>query len=155
MTHFAPRWRGMACLLLCAAVSAGADGAPARVYTNDDLERIRQTRGGAPDPTAGAPDAPPARPSDGKRGDDDSREARWRREAERLRERLQPLRDQADDLRQQIDARWRMPGVKPVTDAPLLALRRKLAALETRIRDAEDRLEERARRAGALPGWLR
>ena len=155
MTDFATRWRGTACLLLCATAAAAAPGAPARVYTNDDLERIRRERGAAPEPPPGTPEAPAARPSDGKRDGDDAREARWRREAERVRERLQPLREQADDLRQQIDARWRMPGVKPVSDGSLLTLRRKLAALESRIREAEDRLEERARRAGALPGWLR
>ena len=31
----------------------------------------------------------------------------------------------------------------------------KRLALEERAREAEDQLEERARRAGALPGWLR
>ncbi len=152
MTHFARRWRGTACLLVCATTAAGA---PARVYTNDDLERIRRERGAPAEPPAGAPGTPAAVSREKKGGGGEAREERWRREAERLRERLQPLRDQADDLRGQIDARWRLPGVAPVTDAPLLALRRKLAALEARIRDAEDRLEERARRAGALPGWLR
>jgi hypothetical protein len=47
------------------------------------------------------------------------------------------------------------PGVRPYTDPKVRALQRKLAAVEARIRDAEDRLEERARRARALPGWLR
>jgi hypothetical protein len=32
---------------------------------------------------------------------------------------------------------------------------RRLRRYEERIRDLEDRFEERARREGALPGWLR
>jgi hypothetical protein len=34
-------------------------------------------------------------------------------------------------------------------------MRRQLAAMEARVRDEETRFEERARREGALPGWLR
>jgi DNA repair exonuclease SbcCD ATPase subunit len=108
-----------------------------------------QTGGGmAADTAAAERSAAP----DKARGKD---EAYWRREWERLRERVQPLRDRAEDLRTQIEERRRVPGVRPYSDARVESLQRRLAALEARIRDAEDRLHERARRAGALPGWLR
>ena len=143
--------------LLC--LEAAAEPARPRVYTNEDLDRVsprRKETGAWTAPASAEAPAAEARPD--SRGPDDSaraREAHWRREADRLRERLQPLRDQAGDLRQQIDERSRTPGVKPVTDPKLVALGRKLAALEARIREAELEFEERARRARALPGWLR
>jgi hypothetical protein len=155
MTSPASRFPGTACLLLCAAVAAAAEAPERRVYTNDDLDRIRGERGEVSPPAAPSPAASPAPPAGSGPRDRDLREEHWRREADRLRERLQPLRDQLDDLEEQADARWRTPGVKPVTDAKLRALQQKRAALEARIREAEERLEERARRAGALPGWLR
>jgi len=134
---------------------AGAAGAesPARVYTNDDLDRVSAHRGETgvlSRPGAAADPSPPPREGGSGQG-----EEHWRRESDRFRGRLQPLRDQADDLRQQVDERSRTPGVKPVTDPKLRALQRRLAAVEARIRDGELQLEERARRARALPGWLR
>ena len=145
--------RSLSALLALAGTGRAESPAPARMYTNDDLDRVSARRGetgvlSRPGPAAEAP--PPARETGAS-----SREEHWRRESDRLRDRLQPLRDQADDLRQQIDERSRTPGVKPVTDAKLLALQRRLAAVEARIRDGELQLEERARRARALPGWLR
>jgi hypothetical protein len=138
-------------------VSAAAEPPRPRVYTNEDLDRVSPRRGETG--VLSTPAAPSAAGEPGSRPRDDepagAREAHWRREADRLRERLQPLRDQADVLREQMDERSRTPGVKPVTDPKLLALGRRLASLEARIRDAELRLEERARRARALPGWLR
>ena len=72
-----------------------------------------------------------------------------------MRQRVEPWRDAAADLRVDIAARQAAPGVRPYTDPKVRALQRRLEALEARIRDAEDRFEERARRARALPGWLR
>jgi len=144
--------------LMMLAVSLALGGAiradaPARVYTNDDLDRVSPRRGetGAGSRPAPAPETPPP-PAAREAG---SGEEHWRREAGRLRDRLQPLRDQADDLREQMEERSRTPGVKPVTDPKLRALERRLAQVEARIRDRELELEERARRARALPGWLR
>ena len=156
MTKAGFRLLGAVCLL---CVPAAAEPPRPRVYTNEDLDRVSPRRG--ENGVWSAPrDADPAGSGarSGAREPDDSsraREAHWRREADRLRERLQPLRDQADDRRQQMDERSRTPGVKPVTDAKLMALARRLAAVETRIRDAELSFEERARRGRALPGWLR
>jgi hypothetical protein len=134
--------------------AAGDPRAPARVYTNEDLARVSgrraetgvESRPAAAAPAASATSTEPA-PGGG--------EPYWRGETERLRRRLDPWRDAAADLRADIAARQAAPGVRPYTDPQVRAWQRRLEALEARIRDAEDRFEERARRARALPGWLR
>jgi hypothetical protein len=124
---------------------------PARVYTNDDLDRLSPLRGEtgvlSTAPARPAPAAPEARPFRG--------EEYWRREAERLRDRLQLLRERARELALRLEERRRTPGVRPYTDARVEALRQRLDGVEARIRELESSFEERARRAGALPGWLR
>jgi hypothetical protein len=145
---------GGACLLAAALAAAGEKRAPARVYTDEDLARVSGRRGetgvestpAAPPP----PEEPVASNASSGRG-----ESYWRGEAARLRERVGPWREAIADLRVEIAARQALPGVLPYTDPKVRAWQRKVAALEARIRDAEDRFEERARRAGAMPGWLR
>ncbi len=142
------------CLLGAAVAEAGERRASARVYTNEDLARVSGRRGetgGESGPATAAPadSAAVAGPPEG-RG-----EPYWRGEAARVRQRVEPWRDAAADLRAEIAARQAAPGVRPYTDPKVRAWQRRLEALEARIRDAEDRFEERARRAGALPGWLR
>ena len=155
MTEWSRLLRAAAvCLLGAAAAAAGERRAPARVYTNEDLARVSDRRGetgvesrpAAAAPVASATAAEPAE----TRG-----ESYWRGEAARLRRRVDPWRDKAADLRVEIAGRQAAPGVRPYTDAQVRAGQRRLEALEARIRDAEDRFEERARRARALPGWLR
>jgi hypothetical protein len=142
------------CLLGGAAAAAGERRAPPRVYTNEDLARVSGRRGETgveSRPAAAAPAEGGAAAEDGEgRG-----ESYWRAEAERVRRRVEPWRDAAADLRAEIAARQAAPGVRPYTDPQVRAWQRRLEALEARIREAEDRLEERARRARALPGWLR
>jgi len=152
---------------------------PARVYTNDDLDRLSPLRGetgvlstaparlspAAPDGGSGAQPrsgGSPRGPSAGihfRREPPDARPARgeeyWRREAERLRDRLEPLRERARELALRLEERRRTPGVRPFTDARVEALRRRVDGVEARIRELESSFEDRARRAGALPGWLR
>ena len=88
----------------------------------------------------------------------------WRRQAESLHVRLQRVRERIDDLRARIAereagteaaTRSRSRRARATSDPPLEGMRRQLAALEARVRDDETRFEERARREGALPGWLR
>ncbi len=157
MTEWTRFLRAAAVCLLGAAPAVAHDDdgrAAKRVYTNDDLARVSPRRGetgvesrpAAPAPAESATDAAPAKGGG---------ESYWRGEAARVRQRVDPWRDTAADLRAEIAARQAEPGVRPYTDPKVRALQRKLAALEARIRDAEDRLEERARRARALPGWLR
>lgn len=148
--------------VLAACLAASAVSAPVRgaekgrtvpVYTNEDLDRVSPLRGqtGVLSTSQGRPQAPAsaAQPSRG-RG-----EEYWRREARRLRERLDPLREKAEDLRARIAERRRRPGVRPYTDPQVQATERRLRSLEERIRGLESDFEDRARREGALPGWLR
>ena len=140
---------------LAAIAAEGDDGrAPVRAYTNEDLDRVSPRRG-----ETGGESQPAAAPAERAAGSTepaaDRGESYWRGEAARVRQRVDPWRDAAADLRTEISARQSEPGVRPYTDPKVRAWQRRLAALEARIRDAEDRLEERARRARALPGWLR
>ena len=132
------------CLLaaLCAA-GAGAstrddEKKPVPLYTNDDLRRVAPYRDetGVSSTPAEAPAVAPAPAKSRARGED-----YWRGEADRLRDRLRPLRERAAELR------FSLPRI--------VAGERRLRALDERIREAESRLEDRARREGALPGWLR
>ena len=136
---------------VCAAVAllSGYDGAP--LYTNDDLDRVHPLRAqtgatSVPVVTLASP-PPPAGRAHG--------EAYWRREAERLQDRLAPLAERADRLRERLAERRQRPGVRPYTDPQLIAWQAQLDRIQTRMRALEERVSERARREGALPGWLR
>lgn len=139
-----------------------------RVYTNDDLERVRPFRdelGARSVPNEPAPGRETATSSrHGTRGSErsvDRGEAYWRREAEKLRERLRRLADQREALRARMaerrDEQWRAQrgGRGSRASGPDRTLEARITALERRMRDLEDELADRARRAGALPGWLR
>jgi hypothetical protein len=149
-------------LLLLVAGAAGEpeEKKPVPLYTNDDLERVSPHRDetGVNSKVVAADRTPPS----GRVGEDGRAraEAYWRRQAEHLHVRLQRLRERIDDLRTRIAeretpslSRSRRPRASNGT--PLDAWRQQLAALEARVRDEEARFEDRARREGALPGWLR
>ncbi len=157
-------------VLVCAAVSVLGDDEkkPVRTYTNEDLERVAPYRGetGAlslpgPQPRERS-DAELPRKDPLHRGD----EAYWRTQAQRLNDRLAELRRRADDLRGRIeDAKRRQAASRSAakgssrtsareTDATA-ALARRLRALEAEIAERQNAFDERAHRAGALPGWLR
>ena len=149
-------------LLLLAAGPAGVseEKKPIPLYTNDDLDRVsphRDETGVNSRVTVPAPPAPSARAA----GDGRARtEASWRRQAEHLHVRLQRVRERIDDLRARITEREAPSLSRPrrpraANDTQLEAWRRQLATLEARVRDEEARFEDRARREGALPGWLR
>ncbi len=146
---------------LLACLTAGpwataAERRPVRVYTNDDLARVAPFRGQTgvlSQPALEVPTSAPARDAVrrlGGRGED-----YWQREADRVRERVRPLEKRAATLRRSIHERWKLPGVAPMTDPKLIEWRRELQEAEAEIRELRERLEERARRDGALPGWLR
>ena len=163
--------------ILCAS-TAPADDAPAspkhplvRVYTNEDLDRVRPFRdetgvrsvpavapeSSAP-PTGGERERPGSPPADARgRG-----EEYWQREAERVRDRVRAMETQADELRLQITERAEEAGRQLTRGrrgssgaGSAATLRARLVALERRMRQTEVDLSERARRARALPGWLR
>lgn len=138
---------------------------PVREYTNEDLDRIhpyRDQTGVTSTPavtttgeTTGGKTRQGRRAGATAGTERRSAEEQWRRSAEKLRSKLQPAKDRAADLRLKIEERRRQPGVRPYTDPRVLADERRLEVLERRIREAESNFEDRARREGALPGWLR
>jgi hypothetical protein len=143
---------------------APAPRPPARLYTNEDLDRVRPFRDqtGVQSVPAVAPDdrPAPARADERPRG---RGEDYWRREAARVRERVRAIEAQAAAVQAQIVeraeegrlfARRRRSGSSSSPRAEA-TLRAKLATLEGRMRQIEDDLADRARRDGALPGWLR
>ena len=166
------KWQRFVCLAVLTA-PALADEAekkrPVPVYTNEDLERVRPFRdetGVASEPASGPEPAPGRSSSPASRsprvrsrasGPDARGEAWWRGEAARVRERVRALDLQAAELRRRItEARgepWTSRRRRAVPDTRSWQAR--LAAIEERRRALEDDLLERARRAGALPGWLR
>lgn len=146
----------------------GAPKPKVRVYTNDDLDRIHpyagQTGGGSTPAAAPADEFEPGRRASGEKT---AGEAYWRAEAARAEEQVRALEMRAAALRARIaeeekkalerrrDVVYGRRQAHPAPargTAPLVA---SLAALERRIREVRTELEERARRAGALPGWLR
>ena len=139
-------------LLVCPA--SGQQG-NVPTYTNEDLDRVarfREQTGALATPAL--QESPADLPRLGARDED-----YWRRQARQLEERLSGLRRRADELRARIetareDQRRRAVGRRsPTPSVP--ALEQRLAALEREMRERRDELEDRARRSGALPGWLR
>jgi hypothetical protein len=133
--------------------------APARVVTEDELA----TTSGriANDPTATPANAPAADPSSSSaasveavRTADEHREVHWRLEARRRRERL----DAAEDTLKRT-ARWSDPTYAG-NDRPSCPITRRnqQASARTELANARqslEALENEARVAGALPGWIR
>jgi hypothetical protein len=143
---------------------------PARVYTNEDLARVHPFRSDTG--VDSVPSTPtPARerePRAATRGGSRPKgEEYWRHEALRFRERMRALVDERETLSARIAARedqerqgargrrGSTQGSASGTNDTTATLRARLAAVERRMRALEDDLADRARREGALPGWLR
>lgn len=146
------------CLVVCLA-GAGATAAPdekptTRVYTNEDLDRLRSRRS-----ESGAASEPAVEPARASRSGRDQAPARgeefWRREAEREHRRLEPLRRRLAALEEKLEGRRNEPRRRFAADPMLDSIAAQIQALRGRIRDEQSRFEDRARREGALPGWLR
>jgi hypothetical protein len=146
----------LAAVLLLAL--AAAEKIPS--YTNDDLARmapVRAETGGDSRPPQ-LPTAPAvSRPEPPARG-----EEYWRAEADRTREQVRKVQARLDALHDRIDQRPRTSthgraglALVLVDDAQARSLAAQEARLHAEIRELEDRLLDRARAAGALPGWLR
>jgi hypothetical protein len=147
--------------------------APSRVYTNEDLEHVRPFRD-----ELGGRSLPAVAPGDGEAATEPARERRaaptaekagerseayWRGEARKVRDRLSALSDQREALRARMAAhedderrvlRSGRRSRSSQTD-PGRTLAARIATIERHMRDLEEDLADRARRAGALPGWLR
>jgi len=158
---------------------AAEESKPVRVYTNEDLERVAPYRdqtgvnsvpavappGGS---DAGAEAETPAEvPRRGKRSARVSTGGRstsaangrgedyWRQEAQRVRERVRALKQRATGFKERIEERRRKPNVFPYSDPQIRTWTQRVEEIEAQIREIEGELEERARHAGALPGWTR
>jgi hypothetical protein len=156
--------------VLCVSAAAADDDPPrgrppVRVYTNEDLERVRPFRdetGVRSVPAVGPEEQSAPADAEKPRG---RGESYWRREAERVRQRLRTMESQASDLRasiaEQAAQSGQLLGGRRRSSASLAGngsttrLQSRLATLERRMRETEEDLAERARRDGALPGWLR
>lgn len=150
------------------AVRGAADDEPRPVptYTNDDLRRVAPFRDQTGVTSEPATDEPADTPPRGRRragGSSERRSARgaergedyWRREAERTDDKTRRLEKQIGALQRKIEVRRRLPDVRPYTDPQLVDWRREIEELRAEIRIARERVEDRARREGAPPGWLR
>jgi len=159
------------CVVLLAAASSGRAGERrgAVVYTNDDLARMTPLRG-----ETGVTSVPAFRPSErtGEKPAEARGEAYWRGEGEKVQGDLRRLRREGDQLRGRIEGlkrEAREAAFRAATssrskpsrargdsyEARIAALQDQLGRLELDVREREARLEERARREGALPGWIR
>ncbi len=136
----------------------------ARLYTNDDLERVHPFAAETGVRSMPAVSPTPAEETKPRREGRSLRqgEAYWRAEAERVRQKLRALEERAAELRVRISERssrsevfGRRGSSSSSRGTSLLSLQSSLALVEKRARLLEEDLAERARRAGALPGWLR
>jgi len=154
------------CLFLLSSLAAlplhSADS-QTPLYTNEDLERVApfsDQTGVASVPAVSPADDKPRtakRRPKGTANRPKREEAYWRREAARHRKRQETLIDKADRVRQQIaEEEIRRRHSLQMRDATILErLEERLASIEKQRIEEDDRFLERARRAGALPGWLR
>jgi hypothetical protein len=126
--------------------------APFRDQTGVSSEPATDEQGGP------APSRRRSRDTSGRRGaarGEERGEDYWRREAERADDQARRLEKQIGALQRKIDARRRLPDVRPYTDPQLVEWRREIDELRAEIRIVRERVEDRARREGAPPGWLR
>jgi hypothetical protein len=155
-------------LIVLAVGTAGAaeEKKQVPVYTNDDLDRIAPFRDQTGVSSSGAPVTTSRLPADkagkaGPSGDFAAKsEAYWRREADKLRARQQKARDRIENLRSRLAAVEARSGprsgeARARSAAQAEIWRGQISVLEARMREEDGQLTDRARRAGALPGWLR
>jgi len=143
----------------------GEEGKPARVYTNEDLDRVAPRRGetgvlsrpGTMPLERSGKREPPERGARTAKGED-----YWRHEASSTRGKVRAIQEQASRLKAQIEREAeRATSRKGARRGGREAWAaeddhaRRLRDLEARARELESNLEDRARRAGAPPGWLR
>jgi|CXWL01.1.fsa_nt_gi hypothetical protein len=136
-----------------------------RVFTNADLDRLAACRREAGPEAEKAPAAEPAAPTPGRRGRPlapaagttgrDNAEADWRAQWRSIDQKARHLRREARELRQEAEQAPRDPKRKPTGRRAPSILVSRAESLEAEARELEDEFHTRARREGALPGWLR
>jgi len=128
-----------------------------RIYGNHDLDRVHAQREEVGFASVPAVTEKEAGPSSGATAKPKSGEEFWRREAETHRARLAALQRTLAELQDKAAAARRAATGQSRKNAanPAPSFERRIAAVEARIHDEEMRFLDRARREGALPGWLR
>ena len=141
-----------------------SSSAAPRVDTNADLERMAACRyqTGAQSEAGTSPPSKPARASRRSRGvspadaaDPYAIEADWRARWRSVDQRSRKLRQEARELRQEALEAPRDPKKQRAGRRSPTLLISRARSLEADARELEDEFQERARREGALPGWLR
>ncbi len=160
----------VSCPLPAPADDAASARAPKHLYTNADLERVhpfRDETGARSTPAVPNDEKEPADAAGATRRGGSRRDARgeayWRGEARKLRDRLHALSERREALRTRLaEGREQRRGLLSRARSSSTssaksdrAIEQRITAIERRMRQLEDDLAERARRAGALPGWLR
>lgn len=152
----------LAVCLSCLCLAPWPARAQTPTYTNADLERVSPLRA----ETGGENEPPPAEKAPAERRASEARahdESTWRAEARRVAAAAARLRDKAADLRgraqeqrdRERDAPPRRAGAGARPGRAAERLEEQARRAEARAEALELELWERARRARALPGWLR
>jgi hypothetical protein len=134
------------------------------VFTNADLDRIATCRyqTGAQSEVGGDPPGPA--PRSRRRSVEapaatgvstEALETDWRARWRSVDQRSRKLRREALELRQEAAEVPRDPKKQPSGRRSKSLLIAKARSLEMEAKELEDEFQERARREGALPGWLR
>jgi len=135
-----------------------------RVFTNADLERMAACRyqtgalseAGGGTPESAARPVRRAKASAGAAGPDaDAIEADWRARWRSVDQKARKLRQEARDLRQEAGEASKDAKKQPAGRRSPSLLIRRAGSLEAEARELEEEFQEKARREGALPGWLR
>ena len=147
-------WSVLSCVAVAASAAAAEQKRPVPSYTNEDLARVSERRaetGVESDAALPPPTAVPGRRTEQRAHGEEY----WRHEVERQRRRLEPLERRLAGLEAKLAERRRQPGVRPYSDPQVESYETQLKTLRERIREEQSRFEDRARREGAMPGWLR
>ncbi len=129
-------------------------GKPVRSFGEDDLERYRRDRGtdSVPLPPPAAPRPPPAAPRDLTR-----ERVHWRKETEQHEREVAKLEANLKRLEWRLnEKRSKRRSREWLTEDPSIGLLEdSVRALSEERRQLEERFRERARKDGAMPGWIR
>jgi hypothetical protein len=127
-------------------------GKAARTFDDGDLERYRTE-----EPSDPGPRPPPARGAGEGPRDLVSEKAYWRKEAERHQREMAKIEASLRRLQWRLaEKRSRKRSRDWLTEDPSIpALEDSIKALNEEKRQLDERFRERARKDGALPGWLR
>ncbi|MEO8501239.1 MAG: hypothetical protein ABI565_10015 [Vicinamibacteria bacterium] len=132
-----------------------------RVFTNADLERMAACRyqtgalSEAGTPIRETSSRPPQKASSEDRARIETREADWRARWRSVDQKARRLRREARELRQEAALVPRDAKKAPTGRRSPSFLIGRAREIEAEAKDLEDEFQERARREGALPGWLR